>query len=60
MFTTGGVWRITPVVRGTGSLTIEQAPEDDESHRTDQATIVGPVAWVVQGINSAMASKVPA
>lgn len=44
-----GVWRITPVARGTAELTIEQAPEDDEKQYTDRATLAGDVRWVVHG-----------
>jgi hypothetical protein len=46
----GEVWRITPVVRGTAIVEIEQAPEDDEDNYTDRATLIGDIRWVVQGI----------
>lgn len=39
-------WRITPVVRGTAALTVDQA--DDEG-RTDRATLDGEIVWVVRG-----------
>jgi hypothetical protein len=48
-YTQDGIWRITPVVQGSAILTIEQAPEDDEDHYTDTATLDGPVRWVVCG-----------
>lgn len=47
-FDINGVWRITPVARGTGNLRIEQAAEDDADDRTDAATV--DAAWVVHGI----------
>lgn len=50
-----GVWRITPVARGSSELTISQAPEDDED-RSDRATLVGEIRWVVQGIAHATAT----
>jgi hypothetical protein len=45
-FTRSGVWRITPVVHGAAGLTIEQAPENDDSNRPDRATLSG-AFWVV-------------
>jgi hypothetical protein len=58
-FGDSGVWRITPVVRGTADLEIVQAPEgdeDDEDARTDRATLSG-ATWVVQGIAHATADR---
>jgi hypothetical protein len=52
IFTRSGVWRISPVMRGTADLSIDQAPEGDESNYTDVATLSGAV-WVVQGIDYA-------
>lgn len=53
-----GVWRITPIRRGSGDLTIVQAPEEDnEDNYSDRATLSGvEVQWVVLG--SAHASAV--
>lgn len=51
-FTRAGVWRITPVVEGSGSLAIVQAPEGDEDNYTDRAELVptsGPITWVMHG-----------
>lgn len=42
-----GNWRITPLLRGTAWLTIEQA---DSRGVTDRATLDGPIGWVVQGL----------
>lgn len=53
-YTPNGVWRISPIVRGSADLTIEQAPEDDESNYSDRATLSGAV-WVVHGIGHALA-----
>lgn len=41
-----GVWRITPVAKGSASLTVEQQTEDEG---TDKATLDGDVRWVVHG-----------
>ncbi|WP_047891769.1 hypothetical protein [Micromonospora sp. RV43] len=49
VFTDAAIWRITTVARGSAELTIEQAPEDDESNYTDRATLIGAV-WVVHGL----------
>ncbi|WP_326564540.1 hypothetical protein [Micromonospora peucetia] len=51
-FTPHGIWRIMPLVRGPGLLTIEQAAEGEESNYSDRATLSGAV-WVVQGIAQA-------
>jgi hypothetical protein len=50
--TNEGIWRITPVVRGAGYLSIVQAPEDDDDNITDRATLDGAV-WVVHGTSYA-------
>ena len=50
-FNEHGTWRIAPVYRGTGTLTIDQAAEGDGA--TDKATLTGPITWVVHGINHA-------
>lgn len=53
-FTHSGVWRISPVVRGSAVLDIVQASEDEDDYRnrTDRATLDGAV-WVVHGIDYA-------
>lgn len=48
------VWRIEPVVYGAADLEITQAPENDESNRSDRAALSGAV-WVVQGMAYAIA-----
>jgi hypothetical protein len=48
-YTDAGVWRITPVRRGRGTLHIEQAPEDDDTNYSDRAVLTGDVDWVVYG-----------
>lgn len=45
----GGIWRITPVARGSAELSIVQAPEDDDSNYSDRATLDGDVRWAVHG-----------
>lgn len=55
-YTAAGVWRISPVVRGTSELSIEQATEDDDPNYSDRATLSGAVvSWVVQGVAFAKA-----
>lgn len=48
-----GIWRITPVVQGSATLT-HVFGQDDREH-TDKATLDGDVRWVVYG--SQMAAK---
>ncbi|HEY1176793.1 MAG TPA: hypothetical protein VGF17_11590 [Phytomonospora sp.] len=52
-FDRDGVWRITPLYRGHGTLTIEQAHGDDA--RTDIATLVfdAPAVWAMHGTSVA-------
>jgi len=54
VFGEAGIWRITPAARGTATLTVEQAAEDDDSG-TDKATLDGDVRWVVLGTDLARA-----
>lgn len=42
-----GIWRVTPVVRGSAELKVDQATEDEY---TDEATLDGDVRWAVHGI----------
>lgn len=49
-YTKDGIWRITPLVRGSAELGIEQAP--DNGGYSDRATLSGAV-WVVHGIGHA-------
>lgn len=42
-----GNWRITPLIRGTAVLEIEQTTGEDG---TDVATLDGEVGWVVHGL----------
>jgi hypothetical protein len=51
-YTQSGMWRITPVVGGSATLRIEQAPEGDEDNYSDKAELSGAV-WVVQGVDYA-------
>jgi hypothetical protein len=55
---TDGVWRITPLVRGTATLTVYQWVDGDEGH-SDQGTLVegdqGDLTWVMHGIAYAKA-----
>ena len=48
-----GVWRISPVVSGHGTLVVEQAPEDDDEVYSDIATLDGTLSWVVYGTEMA-------
>lgn len=54
-----GVWRINPVVRGSGGLSITQAPrEGDADNYSDHAAIRGLITWVVLGNSVATAAPV--
>lgn len=46
LFSSDGVWRITPV---RGSAAITQADGDDEDNYSDVAEIEGDINWVVLG-----------
>lgn len=48
-WTSFGVWRITPLTKGTGELTIVTAPIDDDDNRTDRATLDADIRWVMRG-----------
>ena len=55
VFSPSGIWRITPVTRGTGDLTIDQASDDEG---TDTATLDGDgVTWVVHGLKFTAAPR---
>lgn len=53
-----GVWRISPV---SGTPSIAQAPEDDDSNYSDRAMLDAgeqlPIRWVVHGIGFAKAQE---
>lgn len=49
----GGVWRILLLHAGTATLTLTQAPADDDANYSDVATLTGDVPWVVLGIDRA-------
>lgn len=51
-----GIWRITPIARGTGTLVIDQAGQDD-SRYSDRADLDGNIRWVVHGRCYAKASR---
>ncbi len=46
-YTHGGVWRITPVVLGSGFGGVTLAPEGDDRNYSHRATV--DAAWVVHG-----------
>lgn len=50
VFARFGVWRITPVARGTAALHIEQQTEDEG---TDTATLTGDIRWVAHALTHA-------
>jgi hypothetical protein len=55
-YSDAGVWRISPVARGSATLQIDQAPEDAEEDYTDRATLTGDVSWAVHGMAWAKAA----
>lgn len=44
-----GIWRITPMIKGSGELNIVQAPVDDDDNYSDRATLDADIRWVVRG-----------
>lgn len=48
-FSKVGIWRITPMVYGTGALTVVQAPLDYDANYSDRATLDADIRWVVRG-----------
>ena len=46
-----GIWRITPMVKGSGELAIVQAPVDDDRNYSDRATLDADIRWVMRGSN---------
>lgn len=48
-FTQAGVWRINHVAAGTATVSIVQAPLNDDSNYTDRATLDGDIRWAVRG-----------
>lgn len=56
LFDKNGVWRITPVAKGTATMTLDQAPEDDEDG-TDVAVLEGDIRWAVCGASFVAAQK---
>lgn len=50
-YTKVGIWRITPMAKGSGELTIMQAPVDDDTNYTDRATLDADIRWVLRGSN---------
>ena len=47
-----GIWRLAPVIYGTSSVDIQQAPEDDDENYSDRATLTTSyedLVWVVLG-----------
>ena len=49
VYDTDGIWRVTPVARGTGDVTITQCAATDEDD-TDRATITADrITWVACG-----------
>lgn len=58
VYAAAGVWRITPVVTGAGSLSIAPAPEGDEENYSDVAALTGvDIKWVVCGNQIAHPAK---
>ena len=45
-----GVWRISPLVRGSGEYSLTQGVDEDSDY-SDRATLRGDITWVVVGKN---------
>lgn len=48
-FTQDGIWRVTPLFRGTATISIVQAVDEDDDNYSDRVTLEGDVRWVVFG-----------
>lgn len=59
IYSSSGVWRISPVQIGTTPLSIDQAPEDDEDNYSDGATLGGMIEWVMGGTQLATLAANP-
>jgi hypothetical protein len=51
VYSSAGVWRITPVVHGSAEVEIVQAPEEDDTNYSDRAHVRGEVVWAVHGVS---------
>lgn len=48
-YTNDGIWRVTPLFKGTATISIVQAASEDDDNYSDRATLEGDVRWVVFG-----------
>lgn len=48
-----GIWRITPIAKGSSDIKVDLAMEDDEDNYSDRATLSGKIKWVVLGSQKA-------
>lgn len=47
IYNDNGIWRITPVCKGTATLTKDENPEDDDDRYSDIVTLEGDITWLV-------------
>jgi hypothetical protein len=61
-YTEAGVWRIAPLAKGAATLSIEQAPADDDDNYSDRATLIGDIRWALfaDGFEFVKANHTPA
>ena len=53
-----GIWRIAPLVRGAGQLSIVQATSAEDDNYSDRATLEGAsISWVLYGAQKAVAKR---
>ena len=48
-YTDDGVWRVTPLSRGSATMTKTEAVDADDDNYSDRVTLDGDIRWVVFG-----------
>lgn len=56
-YTFEGIWRIFPVVLGTGVLNIKQAVSSESDDYSDRAELTGDIRWLVVGNRIELAGR---
>ena len=59
-YTRDGIWRISPLSRGSAEMTITQAVSADDDEYSDKATLDGDIRWVAHGVGWATRTAAPA
>lgn len=48
-YTNDGIWRVTPLARGTATMDITLAVDAEDDNYSDRAVLDGDIRWVVFG-----------